>query len=616
MKKKKVLLLIATGVLAISTVTVLAAKTLPYSSFAELVCSHEGNHYEAVDATCSKAGSKEFWACCKCHEQFLEQPAGEWADQGPYSGEELLDTHLAYVAPNPNNHATFGYNGLCSGCSKTMKEVYSLEDGNLKTVTLNEITGFTDPLNVKDLDASSHFFGDYNIGAKGGLEFAFNLQYTGAVEGTGTVFYFGNAVDESGLAMFIRTNRADKYTFINFGTTLDVPGNTLVKNPSEGSPDFYYAPNNELRLLTKTTSNPGDDGKLIKIKFDLVDKATETYHFSLKLSTDGGATWAANWANQTEGGNAWTGFDFSFGAGYFDTHQKIRVSNQGSSSCVLTNAKFAAANISYENDSGTVFGQKTFTVGSQIQVPTISREGYKFVGWYDQKGTEFKDGELAVAGEYRLVARFIEKQTYGFTLSDLVNNSGAQLFDTKGKWLESTSIPAGDAATGNLTMDISKATRLDLFLKFDQDCQTGDRWTNILAFPYDYVNGKSRISWRFNAVSTDATVAGYIYNGSPNNDASPKQAGQDGTHFSATSIANDGPYLLHISVTDKAAASQCAVELEIVRLADGATQTIARDIEFGSNPNTVNYSTANANLNHVRLFSGDSNVSYRVSDAF
>lgn len=58
---------------------------------------HEGYHYAEKSATSSEAGNKEFWACCLCHEQFLEQPEGSFQDRT--LTETLADNHIAYVAP-------------------------------------------------------------------------------------------------------------------------------------------------------------------------------------------------------------------------------------------------------------------------------------------------------------------------------------------------------------------------------------------------------------------------------------------------------------------------------------------------------------------------------------
>lgn len=70
--------------------------------------AHVGNHYVAKDPTCVEAGNSEFWACCECHHQYLEQPAnGAWTDCGEYVGT-LESTHVAYVAPTGIHE--YGYN--------------------------------------------------------------------------------------------------------------------------------------------------------------------------------------------------------------------------------------------------------------------------------------------------------------------------------------------------------------------------------------------------------------------------------------------------------------------------------------------------------------------------
>ena len=123
MKKKFLFALTA------STITAAAAVALmPHAgvmSFAE-GCEHEGNHYEAVAATCESAGNKEFWACCVCHEQFVTVPGkGTWEDKGAYAGPALASTHAAYLAPlahTPDDWNiydrgdTLGVNASCGDC--------------------------------------------------------------------------------------------------------------------------------------------------------------------------------------------------------------------------------------------------------------------------------------------------------------------------------------------------------------------------------------------------------------------------------------------------------------------------------------------------------------------
>ncbi|MCQ3034623.1 MAG: hypothetical protein MJ248_00105 [Bacilli bacterium] len=96
MKSKLLLTLISASAVVAAAVAIAPKNAV--ASFAE-GCEHEGNHYDAVAATSTSAGNKEFWACCVCHEQFITEPSkGTWTDQGAYDGE-LSSSHIAYVAP-------------------------------------------------------------------------------------------------------------------------------------------------------------------------------------------------------------------------------------------------------------------------------------------------------------------------------------------------------------------------------------------------------------------------------------------------------------------------------------------------------------------------------------
>lgn len=62
-------------------------------------CSgHVGYHYLRKEPTETESGHKEFWACCKCHQQFLAQPEGsfETVDDGYMTGG-LDSNHIAYL---------------------------------------------------------------------------------------------------------------------------------------------------------------------------------------------------------------------------------------------------------------------------------------------------------------------------------------------------------------------------------------------------------------------------------------------------------------------------------------------------------------------------------------
>lgn len=70
-----------------------------FSARAEHV--HEGYHYHEKAPTLTESGHKEFWACCKCQEQYVVQPAtGNFVTQDDALMVGGLDaTHIAYLPP-------------------------------------------------------------------------------------------------------------------------------------------------------------------------------------------------------------------------------------------------------------------------------------------------------------------------------------------------------------------------------------------------------------------------------------------------------------------------------------------------------------------------------------
>ena len=89
MKNKKVFLLSSGICLAASSFAFVLCSNQNANKFKvnATPCSHEGHHYDAVNATSQAHGHDEFWTCCKCHETFLEEPeSGTWDDAGEYVG--------------------------------------------------------------------------------------------------------------------------------------------------------------------------------------------------------------------------------------------------------------------------------------------------------------------------------------------------------------------------------------------------------------------------------------------------------------------------------------------------------------------------------------------------
>lgn len=61
---------------------------------------HVGYHYGYKAPEIGLAGHQEFWACCKCHQQFLEQPSGNFTDSYDFYMTGGIDEHhIAYIPP-------------------------------------------------------------------------------------------------------------------------------------------------------------------------------------------------------------------------------------------------------------------------------------------------------------------------------------------------------------------------------------------------------------------------------------------------------------------------------------------------------------------------------------
>ena len=166
MKKKRIIIMLsALTVVAAATISLVFAKTSRRQSLQADECNHVGHHYERLDATTSSSGHKEFWACCLCGTQFLNQPAEgtfEDAEDSAMIGG-LDDTHIAYI---PQITTTLPeLNVLCyakyvstdqSNALKKDFETY-LNDNGTKITSLTWLLDVTG-----DVSAVNTYVSDYN----------------------------------------------------------------------------------------------------------------------------------------------------------------------------------------------------------------------------------------------------------------------------------------------------------------------------------------------------------------------------------------------------------------------------------------------------------------------
>ena len=78
---KKMLAVVATSLVALFAV-IGASMINTNAKIVNATCEHAGNHYTYNAPTLTESGTKEYWACCKCHEHFLSYTDGSWVENG------------------------------------------------------------------------------------------------------------------------------------------------------------------------------------------------------------------------------------------------------------------------------------------------------------------------------------------------------------------------------------------------------------------------------------------------------------------------------------------------------------------------------------------------------
>ncbi len=557
MKNKKLILVAATGFLAASLVGVGAfSKTNGLCVFAG-ECDHVGNHYLENDPDCTNPGNVEFWACCKCLQQFTSNPGGSWTDKGAYDGADLSTEHVAYVAPNSVH--TFGDDGKCVRCDHTLKEELQLLDGEGALYDTPSTLGMGSPANVKDL-GGNHIFSTFDFASHKTLDFAFNFNHIEDASGSYVYFYLGNQYDEDGLIVMFETNRTDGYTIGRYRTN---------NANEEGLTNDWYK--HTTLIVRPSQSAMPEEGHLFRMIFSPVDPTVEKWNFQMLASSDGGATWVKPWAD-TEGADRFEGQDITFGANYFNgTHNVIRISNNGSST-VLTDPVLSSFSVTYKTDAGTTFGHLNLSKGAVIPAPRLEKAGVKFSGWYDQYGHVYTGTQVVGEESLTLTARFINVAANGYTLSDC-----------SGDTFKANILGSGVLVTENekaaILPNVSGRTRMDVYFYTKINQINADAFV-IFGFPYDFVDGLTRGYLRLDGTTLNGrpTMQGYFYG----RNIGLGDAGQDGTWFN-TGLPNviGGGFLVHSYIeASNATAGEYTLGFEVTFMGTGATFSHSRLATF------------------------------------
>ena len=97
MMKKKIIVTSLIGLMSISLGVSLSSKNSLHAFASET--THVGNHYTMLAPTTTKAGVREYWVCCDCHEHFLTlPPKGNWTDLAGVERASIESSDDRYIS--------------------------------------------------------------------------------------------------------------------------------------------------------------------------------------------------------------------------------------------------------------------------------------------------------------------------------------------------------------------------------------------------------------------------------------------------------------------------------------------------------------------------------------
>lgn len=549
MKKYKLSLLVITVSLVVASVASAISVNYSLDKVSNADCDHVGYHYDAKECTCTEAGNKEFWACCKCQTQYLTKPEGTWTDNT--LKDALATTHIAYEAPEHH----FGVDGNCvHSCGTTFAARYDLGVG--KTVITPKTLGLED---AYQLPQNDHKFITYNFKDEKNFEILLDFSYVTPLAGDDTNFlvYLFNGGNENGAVFRMNTSRVEDdgiaLTYIYKGDQ-SITGD-LAASAGDG---FFYFPR-------KSQIKSTNEHNYAVIGAELVDAATCKYNLTFRAGNSLDNLWycTSNPEAQTDEAKV---FSVTFGANYNTTNPKLRFTNcsNGATSGTQHDVYFyhptAASRVINYVCEGNQFGSKSYGSDDVIALPEIRKTGYKFIGWYTSEGEKASD--VLSNGYYNLYARFAKTADRNAkTLGDY----GVPLYtiDKKGEF-EVLNFK-GDAST----------TRIDLnFIYTPTMVMEGDNYA-VMGLPYDFIDGQTRIYNRLQL--NNKVLAGYMYGDGTT------IGGASGNNFNDTtfSMVDGRNYLITLSFElTSATGFDFKNTFEITDLSNGKFYTISKTGTF------------------------------------
>lgn len=214
--RKNVLTLAIVSFTSLSLISAFAIKQNSKLAHAVFLCEHSGYHYEELLPEIGAAGHKEFWACCKCHEAFLEKPEkGAFVDQDDsLMTGEMDEEHIAYISPlefkslTLNDHKYFPvFHDM------DIPEGLTFYDGNKQEIKINDVKN-----PMTDLGEAEY----YTLAGEGrfcAVSYIANVSYN-------TVYGDGGTGIKNPSPDFIKNNLSDVEI---------IEGLTIEANPASGN---------------------------------------------------------------------------------------------------------------------------------------------------------------------------------------------------------------------------------------------------------------------------------------------------------------------------------------------------------------------------------------------
>ena len=536
----------------------------------ELPLSHNMTYYPGRDATCTTDGTLGYYVCSY-------EPGVKYYDE---AGEKRVVSDDDLYVPALGH--SFGEDGHCIRCETTLKDEFGLVDPELEDslppISLKEL-GIEDETSVPT--GVNHIFRDYNFVDNKGIDLWFEYSFE-VVEGdTQILVYLFNQRDESGAVLRIETSRTED-DGIQYGY-------------------FIYGGVATQVIFPQTAQIKQGNSVIMHIFAYLIDETNNPFRVGFQAGT-------GNVYNPAVGGNGYETDnplftrDVTLGADYFNNnlHNVIRFSAIRNSSVVIRSGANPVKKVILQNENGEGLGVKKFGASAQFTMPVLYKEGYQFLGWFDNFGNKYES--FLVDGTYFLIARFIEEQRNMFVPSD----AG---FETRGEWL---SITTDSALEDYRLLQIpSDSTRNDVYLILQNVTNEGHDPYMVFGFPYDATDELTRTHLRINFNKGLDHLQGFLYGNSKN---SLGEAGASNIFEDTDFEIENYNLLVHLYVKGTTVGGlSFTVGAEIVNLGTGASYSVE-----AVNSSSVNFSTADAARNmfcllHVQDAIG---TEFRVTDAF